>query len=69
MAAVDGLQFQEFDDAENLLVANRDATTISIGDPNEKPTNQRRSLGNSTREEDDDLLGNADSDKTEVLYE
>lgn len=67
MAAVDGLQFQEFDDAENLLGANRDATTISIGDPNEKPTNQRRSLGNSTREEDDDLLGNADSDKTELL--
>ncbi|XP_066547773.1 protein YIPF1 [Amia ocellicauda] len=67
MAAVDDLQFQEFEDAENLLAANRDATTISIGDPNDKPRKQRRTVGTASREEDDDLLGNDDSDKTELL--
>ncbi|MBN3313302.1 YIPF1 protein, partial [Atractosteus spatula] len=66
MEAVDDLHFQEFDDAENLLAANRDATTISIGDPNDKPSNQRRSAGKSPRQEED-LLGNEDSDKTELL--
>ncbi|XP_061099506.1 protein YIPF1 [Conger conger] len=66
MAAVDDLQFQEFDDAENLLAANRDATTISIGDPSGNPKKQRRVAGATTRE-DDDLLGNDDSDKTELL--
>ncbi|KAJ8406288.1 hypothetical protein AAFF_G00305190 [Aldrovandia affinis] len=67
MAAVDDLQFQEFDDAENLLAANRDATTISIGDPSSNPKKQRRVPGATPREEDDDLLGNDDSDKTELL--
>ncbi|XP_036410335.1 protein YIPF1 [Megalops cyprinoides] len=67
MAAVDDLQFQEFDDAENLLAANRDAVTVSIGDPSSNPQKQRRVTGATQRGEDDDLLGNDDSDKTELL--
>uniref|UniRef100_W5M5M0 Protein YIPF n=1 Tax=Lepisosteus oculatus TaxID=7918 RepID=W5M5M0_LEPOC len=61
-----GITGPEFEDAENLLAANRDATTISIGDPNDKPSNQRRSAGKTPRQEED-LLGNEDSDKTELL--
>lgn len=66
MAAVDDLQFQEFDNATNLLAANPDATTISVGDPSGK-TEKRGALGGLGREEDDDLLGHEDSDKTELL--
>ena len=46
--------FAEFDDAATLLAANPDATTIS----------RRQEPG---REEDDELLGTDDSDKTEVM--
>lgn len=55
--------FSEFDDATNLLAANPDATTVSIGDPDEAVGAQQ---GRRSREEEDDLLGNEDSDKTEV---
>ncbi|GCC33100.1 protein YIPF1 [Chiloscyllium punctatum] len=67
MAAADDLQFQEFDDATNLLAANPDATTISITDTNDKPKNQRGPAGKLGRDEDEDLLGNEDSDKAELL--
>ncbi|XP_038650634.1 protein YIPF1 [Scyliorhinus canicula] len=67
MAAADDLQFQEFDDATNLLAANPDATTISITDTNDKPKNQRGPPGEVGRDEDEDLLGNEDSDKAELL--
>lgn len=60
----DDLKFQEFDDATNLLAANPDATTVSIGDPDEAVGAQQ---GRRSREEEDDLLGNEDSDKTELL--
>lgn len=67
MATVDDLKFQEFDDAANLLAANPDAVTISIDGPTEKPKKKHRQLQVSGREEDDDLLGTDDSDKTELL--
>lgn len=64
MAAVDDLQFEVsgFGDPAASLVANPESTTISIGDPGETSKLQ---LGPSR--EDDDLLGNDDSDKTELL--
>lgn len=58
--------FAEFDDAANLLAANPDATTISIDEPVEIPKNQHGRLQEPGREEDDELLGTDDSDKTEV---
>lgn len=58
--------FAEFDDAANLLAANPDATTISIDEP-EIPKNQHGRLQEPRREEDDELLGTDDSDKTEVM--
>lgn len=67
MATVDDLQFEEFGDTTTSLAANPDATTISIEDPGETPKHKPgppRGLG---REEDDELLGNDDSDKTELL--
>nr|XP_033773035.1 protein YIPF1 [Geotrypetes seraphini]XP_033773037.1 protein YIPF1 [Geotrypetes seraphini] len=67
MATVDDLKFQEFDNAENLLAANPEATTISIDDPSKRPKNQRGHPGASRRQEEDELLGNDDSDKTELL--
>ncbi|XP_078526542.1 protein YIPF1 [Lissotriton helveticus] len=67
MATVDDLKFQEFDAAANLLAINPDATTISIDDPSEKPKSQRRVPRDTRRDEDDDLLGNDVSDKTELL--
>nr|XP_009938077.1 PREDICTED: protein YIPF1 [Opisthocomus hoazin] len=57
----------EFDDAANLLAANRDATTISIDEPGEIPKNKHGRLQEPGREEDDELLGTDDSDKTELL--
>ncbi|XP_053549416.1 protein YIPF1 [Bombina bombina] len=60
MEAADGLKFQEFDDAAHLLAANPDATTVSIGEPEDKGQRRHRSG------EDEDLLGN-DDDKTELL--
>lgn len=58
--------FSEFDDAANLLAANPDAVTISIDEPAEKPKTKHGHLQDSGREEDDELLGTDDSDKTEV---
>lgn len=60
--------FAEFDDAANLLAANPDATTISIDEPIEIPKNQHGCLQEPGREEDDELLGTDDSDKTEVRF-
>lgn len=57
----------EFDDAANLLAANPDATTISIDEPVEIHKNQHGRLQEPGREEDDELLGTDDSDKTEVI--
>lgn len=57
MAAVDDLKFQ----------ANPDATTISIDEPVEISKNQHGRLQEPRREEDDELLGTDDSDKTELL--
>ncbi|NWH74054.1 YIPF1 protein, partial [Piaya cayana] len=57
----------EFDDAANLLAANPDATTISIDEPVEIPKNQHSRRQETGREEDDELLGTDDSDKTELL--
>lgn len=62
MAAVDDLKFEEFDDPAASLVANAEATTISIDDPGEVPR-----LQPGAPREDEDLLGNDDSDKTELL--
>ncbi|XP_019521919.1 PREDICTED: protein YIPF1 isoform X1 [Hipposideros armiger] len=67
MAAVDDLQFEEFSDVATSLAANPDATTISIEDPGETPKHQPGPPRGSGREEDDELLGNDDSDKTELL--
>ncbi|XP_074817799.1 protein YIPF1 isoform X1 [Natator depressus] len=61
------LAAEEFDDAANLLAGNPDATTISIDEPSENPKNQYGLLQDSRREEDDELLGTDDSDKTELL--
>lgn len=58
------LQFQEFEDAENLLGGNKDATTVSIDDAGHKPQQQRRLAGMS-HERDEDSLEN--DDKTELL--
>lgn len=67
MAAVDDLQFEEFGNAATSLTANPDATTVNIEDPGETPKHQPGSPRGSGREEDDELLGNDDSDKTELL--
>ncbi|XP_018608802.1 protein YIPF1 [Scleropages formosus] len=70
MASADDLHdFPEFD-AENLnllAASSREATAISIENPNNKPKKQRRVTGATQKEDDDDLLGNGDSDKTELL--
>lgn len=67
MAAVDDLKFREFDDAATLLAANPDATTISIDEPTEAHKKQHSRRQEPGREEDDELLGTDDSDKTELL--
>ncbi|KAM5148223.1 protein YIPF1 isoform 1-T2 [Mantella aurantiaca] len=64
MAATDNLTFQEFDDAAKLLAANPDATTVNISDPDDSGGKKK---GWQSREEEEDLLGNEDSDKTELL--
>lgn len=56
----------EFGDGATLLAANPDATTINIDDPDETSKPQPRPRGSSGREEDEELLGNNDSDETEV---
>uniref|UniRef100_A0A8B7UDV9 Protein YIPF1-like n=1 Tax=Castor canadensis TaxID=51338 RepID=A0A8B7UDV9_CASCN len=67
MAAVDDLQFEEFGDTATPLTANSDTTTINIEDPGEIPKHQSGPPRGSGREEDDELLGNDYSDKTELL--
>lgn len=56
----------EFGDAPTCLAANPEDTTISIEDPGETPKHLPGPARGSGREEDDELLGNDDSDKTEV---
>uniref|UniRef100_A0A3Q3K5W3 Protein YIPF n=1 Tax=Monopterus albus TaxID=43700 RepID=A0A3Q3K5W3_MONAL len=55
----DPFEFQEFEEADSLLKANRDATTISIEDEDIKTEKQRKADG------DEDPLGT--DDKTELL--
>ncbi|KAM6948372.1 protein YIPF1 [Aplochiton taeniatus] len=65
MASSDHFQFEEFEDAANLLGANRDATTISIDDAEYNPQ-QDRGLGEmSPNDEEDDSMAN--DDKAELL--
>jgi hypothetical protein len=56
----------EFGDTATPLTANSDTTTINIEDPGEIPKHQSGPPRGSGREEDDELLGNDYSDKTEV---
>lgn len=56
----------EFGDGATLLAANPDATTINIEDPSVSFSHQPRPPGSLGREEDEELLGNNDSDETEV---
>lgn len=67
MAAADDLQFEEFGDGATLPATNPDATTIDIEDPGEISKRQSRPRGSPGREEDEELLGNNDSDETELL--
>ncbi|XP_046939914.1 protein YIPF1 isoform X2 [Lynx rufus] len=67
MAAVGDLQFEEFGNAAATAAENPGATTISIEGPGESPTHQAGLPRGSGGEEDDELLGNDDSDKTEVF--
>uniref|UniRef100_A0A8C8XUP2 Protein YIPF n=3 Tax=Felidae TaxID=9681 RepID=A0A8C8XUP2_PANLE len=67
MAAVGDLQFEEFGNAAATAAENPGATTISIEGPGESPTHQAGLPRGSGGEEDDELLGNDDSDKTELL--
>ncbi|CAJ1072632.1 protein YIPF1 [Xyrichtys novacula] len=62
----DPFQFQEFEEAGNLLEANRDAVTISIEDEGIKPEKQpKRAAGYSPGGEDEDPL--VSDDKEELL--
>lgn len=64
--ANDPFEFREFDEAGDLLEANRDATTISIEDDDVKPTKQGRAAGlNPSGADDEDTLSY--DDKTELL--
>ncbi|XP_028329555.1 protein YIPF1 [Gouania willdenowi] len=60
----DPFQFKEFDEAGDLLDANRDAVTISIDDEDLKPQKQRKAAGFPPDEDEDDHLGD---DKAELL--
>ncbi|XP_070775301.1 protein YIPF1 [Enoplosus armatus] len=60
----DPFQFQEFEEAGNLLEANRDAITINIDDEDVKPEKQRKAAG-FTPDGDEDPL--ASDDTTELL--
>lgn len=55
----------EFEEAGNLLEANKDAVTISIED-DFKPEKQRKAAGFAPDGEDEDPL--AGDDKTEVQH-
>ncbi|XP_040910842.1 protein YIPF1 [Toxotes jaculatrix] len=61
----DPFQFQEFEEAGNLLEANRGATTISIEEEDIKPEKQRKAAGLFSGGDDEDPLAN--DDKTELL--
>ncbi|XP_064445176.1 protein YIPF1 isoform X1 [Mirounga angustirostris] len=63
---VDSHPMREFGDAATSA-ANPDTTTIHIEGPSESPTHQPGLPRGSGGEEDDELLGNDDSDKTELL--
>lgn len=52
----------EFEEAGNLLEANRDATTISIEDEEMKPHKQRNAAGFAA-DEDGDTLGHDDQEE------
>ncbi|XP_001380897.1 protein YIPF1 isoform X2 [Monodelphis domestica] len=67
MATVDDLKFAEFGDSANLLPVPGDDTTVTIEDPGQKPPASRGLPRGAGREEDEELLGNSDSDKTELL--
>lgn len=56
----------EFGDIATSLAASPDATTINIEGSGETPRHQPGPPRSSGREEDDELLGNDESDKTEV---
>ncbi|XP_040853154.1 protein YIPF1-like [Ochotona curzoniae] len=66
MAAVDDLQFEEFSDSAASLAAHP-AGAPSVKEPAETPDDHAGPPGGLGREEDDELLGNDDSDKTELL--
>ncbi|XP_027708521.1 protein YIPF1 [Vombatus ursinus] len=67
MAAADDLKFEEFGDGANLLPAPQDATAVTMEEPSLKPPAPRGLPRGSGREEDEELLGHSDSDKTELL--
>lgn len=56
----------EFAEPTASLVANPDDTTIIIDDPNDTLKHQPGLTRGPRREEDEELLENEDSDKTEV---
>lgn len=56
----------EFAEPTASLVANPDDTTIIIDDPGDTLKHQPGLARGPRREEDEELLGNEDSDKTEV---
>ncbi|XP_069013964.1 protein YIPF1 [Embiotoca jacksoni] len=62
----DPFQFQEFEEADSLSEANRDATTISIEDEDVKPQKQRTGFtADDVDDDDEDRLGT--DDKAELL--
>ncbi|XP_074543919.1 protein YIPF1 isoform X2 [Halichoeres trimaculatus] len=62
----DPFEFQDFDEAENLLEANKDAVTISIGDEDSKPEKQqKRAAGYSPDGDNEDPL--MSDDRAELL--
>ncbi|TNN88397.1 Protein YIPF1 [Liparis tanakae] len=60
----DPFQFQEFEEAGNLLEADRNATTITIEDDITLPEKQRQAAGFLSDRDEEDIL--ASDDKTEV---
>ncbi|XP_017266358.1 protein YIPF1 [Kryptolebias marmoratus] len=61
----DPFQFQEFEEAENLLETNRDAVTVSIEEEDQKSKSQRSAGGFSPDFTDEDPLRT--DDKAELL--
>lgn len=61
----DPFEFQEFEEAGNLLGANRDATTISVEDTDVRPQQQSSATGFSPEADAEDSL--ATDDKAELL--